>query len=212
MKLQLILEEVQDKTTADELSAEMGAALKKLGSEFEKNKEEAKDEVEQTDMQVNEALGTAAIIGMLLAAPKVVEIFVNAFVSLTRGFKKLIGRGQGKESESKVAAAIIKFTHKWHKAYIKAIKYILKWTGIFKKAGITDDAGQDKAASVVYYTIIAGFAVYSGIGAVKAFKTALSTPELAYAAKEFSIAGLEAAMATIKSGEIAEFIAKIGLK
>ena len=66
----------------------------------------------------------------------------------------------------------------------------------------------DKAATMLYYTIIAGLAVYSGIGAISAFKNAAS---VAAHAGSFEIGVLEAAMAAIKSGEVVDFMGSMGL-
>ena len=107
------------------------------------------------------------------------------------------------------AAQIIKFTHKWHKSYIKALRWILKVTGVFKKAKITDEAAQMKAATLLYYTIIAGFAVYSGVHAVQAFKTAVASA--GSAGGSFSLSALESGMTAIKSGEVVEFLGELGL-
>ena len=89
---------------------------------------------------------------------------VKALSKLIKVFKKVMGKGEGKDDPEGTAAKIIEFTHKWHKSYIKALRWILKVTGVFKKAKITSDANQMKAASMLYYTIIAGLAVYSGGG------------------------------------------------
>ena len=211
MKLQKILREVEDKAEIDALSNAMGDAFKTLGSELEKNKQAIAQDVEQSDASLNEALGAVAIIGFLLALPKVVELVVKGISKLTTVFKKLVKPGEAKQDPEGMAAKIIEFTHKWHKSYIKGLKWVLKATGAFSKAGIKDEAAQMKAAEVVYYTIIAGLAVYSGVGAVGAFKSALTGPA-ASSASGFSLGSFEAAMATIKSGEVAEFLGKLGLK
>ena len=124
-------------------------------------------------------------------------------------WKKIVKPGEAKGNEEEFAKNIIEFTHKWHKLYIKGIKGMLKLIGAFKKAGIEGDAAQDKAAEAIYYTIIAGLAVYSGIGAVSAFKGAITA---APHGGSFSLAALESAMAGIKSSEVTEFIGKLGLK
>lgn len=211
MKLQKLLKEVEDKVEIDALSQAMGDAFKTLGSEFQSKEKEIKKDVEQSDAKLDEALGAVAIVGMILAMPKVVELFVKGLSKLVSVFKKLVKPGEGKEDQEDMAAKIIEFTHKWHKAYIKGVKWILKLSGVYAKAGITDEASQLKAAEVVYYTIIAALAVYSGVGAVGAFKSALSGPASS-AAGNFSLGALETAMASIKSGEVAHFIGKLGLK
>ena len=79
----------------------------------------------------------------------------------------------------------------------------------FKKAGIEGDAAQEKSAEAVYYVIIGLLAVYSGVGAIGAFKGAVTG---AAHGGGFSIAALEAAMAGIKTSEVAQFAGKLGLK
>lgn len=211
MKLQELLKEVEDKAEIDALSSAMGDAFKAMGSELEKGKDAAKQEVESSEASINEALGAVAIIGFILALPKVVEIVVKGISKLVNVFKKFVKPGEAKQDPEAMAAKIIHFTHKWHKAYIKGVKWLLKVTGAFDKAGIKDDAAQTKAAEVVYYTIIAGLAVYSGVGAVSAFKTAITGPASSVASS-FSLSAFESAMATIKSGEVVQFLGKLGLK
>jgi sulfite exporter TauE/SafE len=63
-----------------------------------------------------------------------------------------------------------------------------------------------KAAEVVYYTIIAGLAVYSGIGAVSAFKSAAAGGA---AGSEFALGTFETVMASVKTTEVTEFLTKV---
>ena len=201
----------EDEKEIKDLDAAMGSSLKDLAAAFQSDIEAVKDEVEELpEKPLNEAIGVVAVVGMLLAAPKVVELIVKGLSKLVKLFKKLVPKGQAKTDEEKkdVAAKIIDFTHKWHKLYIKGVKGLLKISGLFKKAGITEPAAQDKAAKMVYYTIVAGLAVYSGIGAISAFKDAAS---VAAHAGSFEIGVLETAMAAIKSGEVVEFIGELGL-
>jgi len=176
-----------------------------------KSQEELQQDVDQSSPELNEALGAVAIVGALLAAPKVVELIVKSFRAVVNLFTKLFKPGQAKspQDQEEMATTIIEFTHKWHKAYIKGLKWILKTTGLFRKVGIKDEAQQLKAAEAIYYVLIASLAVYSGVGAVGAFKSAAST---AAHGGEFSLGAFEAAMASIKSAEVVEFIGKLGLK
>ena len=204
-----ILREEEDKKQIAAMDAAMGDAFKTLGSELEANKDEIQQDVAQSQGSVNEALGAIGVLGIVLAAPKVVELLMKGIGKLVGVWKKLVKPKQAVGQEEEFAHNIIEFTHKWHKAYIKGLKWILKISGIFKKAGITDDAAQSKAAEAVYYTIIAGLAVYSGVGAVSAFKAASAG---AAHGGGFSLAAIESAMAGIKSQEVVEFLAKVGLK
>lgn len=201
----------EDEKEIKDLDAAMGSSLKAMAAAFETDIEAVKAEVDDLpEKPLNEAIGVVAVIGMVLAAPKVVELIVKGLSKLVKLFKKLMPKGEAKTEEDKndAAAKIIDFTHKWHKMYIKGLKGLLKISGIFKKAGITEPAAQDKAATMLYYTIIAGLAVYSGIGAISAFKNAAS---VAAHAGSFEIGVLEAAMAAIKSGEVVEFMGSMGL-
>ena len=215
MKLRPLLENVireeEEKKAISALDQAMGMSFKAMGSELEKSEKELQQDVEQSNPELNEALGAVAIIGALLAAPKVVELIAKSFRGVVNIFKKLFKRGQASspEDQEQMANTIIEFTHKWHKSYIKGLKWILKVSGLFKKVGIKDEAQQLKAAEAIYYVLIASLAVYSGIGAVSAFKSAAAG---ATHGGSFSLAAFEAAMASIKSSEVIEFTGKLGLK
>ena len=215
MKLTVLLESIireeEDKKAISTLDQAMGMSFKALGAELEANKDEIQQDVEQSKAELNEALGAVAIIGAILAAPKVVELIVKGFSAVTKAFKKIFQPKQAKteEEQNQVANTIVEFTHKWHKAYIKGLKWILKTSGMFKKVGITDEAQQQKAAEVVYYVLIALMALHAGIGAYSAVKGAISGSAHG---GSFSLAAFEAAMASVKTTEVVEFGAKLGLK
>lgn len=206
-----IIKEAEDKAQIDALSQAMGAGFNVMGSELKSKEDELKKDVEQADVPVAEAIGVIAVTGMVLAAPKVLELITKGVSKLVQVFKKMFKPGQAKteEEQSEVAKKIIEATHKWHKSYIKGLKWIFKVTGLFKKAGIKSEAEQERAAEFVYYTIIAGLAVYSGISAIGAFKSAVSSSTVA---GDLSLGALEAAMARVKTKEIGEFLVKLGLK
>ena len=216
MKLQLILEEIlreeESKKQIAAMDQAMGDAFKTLGAELEANKEEIQQDVANADVneeKLHEVIDPITIIGIALAAPKVIELFAKAIGRLVAAWKRLVKPGQAKGSEEEFASTIIEFTHKWHKLYIKGIKWILSVSGVFKKAGVKDEATKEKAAEVMYYVIVAGLAVYAGVGAVKAFKSALQGG--ASAVGDFSLGGLETAMVAVKSTEVKEFLMKMGL-
>ena len=220
IKLKDLLKETIDDAEVKELENAMGSGFKGLEAALKSMEDEAREEVEQVDEsilegrldekgQLKEEITTLTIIGIFLAAPKIVELITKGLSKLIRVFKKVMGKGDGEADPEGAAAQIIKFTHKWHKSYIKALRWILKVTGVFKKAKITDEAAQMKAATLLYYTIIAGFAVYSGVHAVQAFKTAVASA--GSAGGSFSLSALESGMTAIKSGEVVEFLGELGL-
>ncbi len=205
-----IIKEAEDKAQVDALSQAMGDGFGIMGSELKSKEDELKADVEQADVKVTEAFGAIAVIGVILAAPKVVELIVKGFSKVVSVYKKLFKPKSAStpQEQADMAKKIVDFTHKWHKKYIQGVKWILKVTGLFRKAGITEESQQQKAAELVFYTIIAGLAVYSGIGAASAFKGVLSSGS----GGEFALGSFEAAMAGIKSQEVAEFLTKLGLK
>lgn len=211
----ILIEAEQEALTKDpevvELEKAMGDSLKALASEFSADKEELEKDVENADVPVNESISILAVVGMVLAMPKVVELLGKGMSKLIMVWKKLFKKGQAKTDEERedVAKKIIEFSHKWHKLYINGIKGMLKLIGAFKKAGITSDSAQTRAAEMLYYTIIAGLAVYSGVGAFAAFKAAATSAAHGHT---IALGTLEAAMATIKSREVTDFLAKLALK
>jgi hypothetical protein len=209
--LEQIVNEVEDKAQDDALSAAMGASFNALGREFKSNESEIKQDVENADIELTEAITAITVIGFLLAAPKVIELFVKGLGALINLFKKTFRQkgAQTPEEQSQIAARIINFTHKWHKMYIKGVKWILNISGLFAKAGIKGEANQNKAAELVYYSIIAALAVYSGVGAFSAFKQAAANgANIA----NMSLGTLETAMASVKTAEVASFMSELGLK
>lgn len=193
-----------------QLEKEMEASLSVLKTQVQSAEQvdEARKQVNEADIKLNEALGTVAIIGALLAAPKIIEIIATGIAKLVKAYKKLVGMKTAKTTDEQVDVAkrIIDFTHKWHKSYIKLLKFLLVKTGILKKAGFTTEADQMKAAEVVYYTIVAGLAIYSGVGAVSAFKTAVTS---AASGSQFALGTFETVMASVKTTEVKEFLTKI---
>ena len=88
------------------------------------------------------------------------------------------------------------------------VYYMFKMSGLYKKAGITDENTKMKVAKIFYYTVVAGLAVAAEIGAVGAFKAAASQ---AAHGGEFALGTFEGAMAAIKSGEVVEFLGELGI-
>lgn len=205
-----VLKEYETDEINADLEKEMKAALSKLTTSAKsiEVKEEDIDNVEERDLQ--EALDPISWVGIILAAPKVVELLAKAFGTLTSKINKYFKKGsQETDNESEIAKSIISFTHKWHSGYVKVLQYVLEVTGCFKKANITSNADKKRATEMLYYIIVAGLATYSGVGAAKAFKTALASKDIATAASSFNLGAIESAMAAIKSGEVKAFLGKV---
>lgn len=205
----VFLNEAED-TKVSDLANAMEDSFKMLRAEFKASEDEIKADIEQADIPVNEDVGVITVVGILLAAPKLLELFAKGLSKLVNVYKKYFKKDTANTPEDQVSIAknIIEFSHKWHKTYIKGIKWILQMSGAFDKAGIKGDANQTKAAEMLFYVIIAGLAVYSGVQAFSAFKSAAVTA----ASGDLALGSLEAAMAAVKSNEIRQFLTKIAIK
>jgi len=206
MKLKSILLEAEMDQIEKTLNQAFGDALRDLTNSAKSQTGELKVDASSVEEgQLDEAIGAMAIIGVLLAMPRVVELMakpISKFIKLSR---KLL-KSKSVQEEKAVAEAIIEFAHKWHHAYVKTIKWILNASGTFKKAGITTEDQKEKAANLVYYIIIATLAVTSGLESIHAFK------ELAHAGFEtgtLSMTALESALASLKTQEVAKFVKKL---
>ena len=209
-----------------DIEKEMGDGLKDL-EKLSKSKSDiaaAKADVAKVDEgQLNEVVGPALIISLILAAPKVFEMFFKAMdglrklaISLAKGVKmKDVPQG-------KAAAALIDGTHKWHEAYVKVIYFILWVTGLFAKAGYKTKAEKDKAAEFVFHIIVAGMAIYSGVVAIKGGMAIASAGTAGATAGHAAASGahaaspgftaLEAGLAALKTAEVKAFVIKLGFK
>ena len=206
-----------DKKEMADLEAAMGAAAKEMGAAFDAAQEDIEKEVEEMPEEelnerkkaLNEELTTIAVIGFIMALPKLVEIIAKGVDKLVKLLRKItkINPPKTEDERSKAAAAVIDFTHKWHNMYIKAFYYMLKFSGLYKKAGIKGQTQQMKVAKILYYTVVAALAVSAGIGAIGAFKAGVSN---AAHGGEFALGTFESAMSLVKSGEVMEFISALG--
>jgi hypothetical protein len=81
--------DAEDKKQIKDLEAEMGAVAKELGSAFDSAQDKIEQEVEKMpEKELNEALGATAIIGFILALPKLVEIITKSVSKLVNLIKK----------------------------------------------------------------------------------------------------------------------------
>jgi hypothetical protein len=196
-KAKVILNEVELYMAENDLDASFSIGLNVLTNE-------PIDECEPPNVKkVDEALTAVFLISFLLAMPNVMKILVKSFNLIYKGIMKLFG----KTVDTPVfIEKLLKFAAKWHKSYIKVLKKILKVAGIFKAAKLDDDEKQTIAAEVLFYTLIFGAAVYSGIGAADAMIKAIQQSSLLHG----KTAALEAVLTGLKSKEVGRFVSKFG--
>jgi Sec-independent protein translocase protein TatA len=171
---------------------------------------ESVNEVETKKQILNEAVGAAVVISILLAAPKALEIITKGMDRLVKTFKRSVGRKEAKteEEQSELAKRIIKFSHDWHGFYVKIIQFILRISGVYRKANIDPKSPQaEKIAKVIFIVIVIGLGIYGGVQSLKHFYNAFKG--IGQLGAEVGTGGLEAALTTIKGTEAKEFLSKI---
>lgn len=149
-----------------------------------------------------EAISATFIIAIILGLPSLLKTIVKTFGFFYKKIKKLFG---GKE-ESSVEQKLIEFSDKWHHAYIKVLRQLLRAGGVFKSAGIEEKDKQEKATEVVFYTIIFGFAIHGGFTTAKGIMKIAEHPTHLLHIKHVTMEGI---LTGIKSKEVTSFIQKM---
>lgn len=220
IKLKNILLEEDPIITSDEenkldaLAKSSANDLKKFAKSLSQDEvQEAKNQVNEAEVKkdrLEEAVGVTLVISLLLAAPKAIELFTKGMSRLVRGFKNLVGKKEAKteEEQFELAKKIIGFTHKWHDLYIKIVQFILRITGVYKKAKVDPKSPEaKKIAQVIFIIIVIGLGIYGGVQSVKHFYNAYKG--IGQLGTEVGTGGFEAALTGIKGSEVKDFLAKI---
>lgn len=220
IKLKNILLEEDPIITSDEenkldaLAKSSANDLKRFAKSLSQDDiQEARNQVNEAEVKkdrLEEAVGATLIISLLLAAPKAVELFTKGMSKLVRGFKNLVGKREAKtdEEQFELAKKIIEFTHKWHDLYVKIVQFILRITGVYRKANVDPKSPQaKKIAKVVFIILVIGLGIYGGVQSVKHFYNAYKG--IGQLGTEVGTGGFEAALTTIKGTEVKDFLAKI---
>ena len=167
---------------------------------------------EEEKQQLNEIEPISLTIGLILSAPKIIELLgklIKGAVSIFKKVKNKLGFGDSEDvsGENKATAWLEKNAHKLHDKYIGIIKKSVKLLGFASKVwkdpktGKVDDDKLKLVAEVLLLVsigIAAGYSFTGGIGALKAGHPI--------------VAALEGGLASIKSSEIANILSKVGPK
>jgi len=177
MELKALLEqlvlEAEDEATQAQLNSALQVAFNNLGTGFKKNKEDIEQDVQQAK-ELKESFTVAATISLLLSMPSIIKMIAKALSAINTLVKKLMKKSNQEEDQSKVLQMLLTAADKWYNVYIKGFMWILQTSGFYQKANITDKALQRRFAEVLYYTVLAGLAVHSGIQSIDAVKQVAS--------------------------------------
>lgn len=164
---QLVLEaqdQAAEKAEQEQLTAAFKTAFNKLGATFDANRDKIELDMQQAD-KLEESFTVATTMSLLLSIPSVMRVLGKAFSALNKLVKKLSNKSS-QEEESRVVEMLLTAADKWYTLYIKGFMWILQTSGFYEKANITDKATQKRFAEVLYYAILAGLAVHSGIQSI----------------------------------------------
>ena len=177
----------------DEIASAFGSSLSALQGQTDI----VKEQVNEADVELNEAIGSL-LISFILSAPKLIEIFGGLVKKIAKIFSK---------NKDKVTAGdgIIHAGHELELKYLKLLKLIIKVTGLGKKAGLKSEEDYDQAAKVLLYTILGVAAVSAGYATVEAVKSAI----LGKSVSAGVYGAAKGSLASIKVNEIIDGIKKL---
>lgn len=138
------------------------------------------------------------IISLVTAAPGLIK-------TLTGIAQKILVKFKMMNPDNNIMDSVIKLADKWHHMYIKVIQFAMEKLGLFKKAGITYPEQKKRTAEVIFYVLVFGLAVFSGVSTAKHIKHALDTAHFT----NLNMTTLEAVLTAIKSKEVIAFVKEL---
>ena len=187
---QVLLEEIPgpqaDEAELDALDKEIASAFTSGLSSLQGQVAEVKEQIEEADDKLDEAIGSI-LISLFLSAPKLLEIVGGIVNKVAAKFSK-------EKGEVPPGEAFIHAGHHLEEKYLSVLKKIIKVTGIAKKANIKSDSELDVAARVLLYTVLGAAAISAGFASAEAIGSALSGKGVSaatYGAAKGSLAGLK---------------------
>ena len=158
-KLIEAISDEQLKSDIKDLKKLFGQSFSDLGKLFNADSKMIKKDVEESPIPVTEEIGVAAVIAIIVAAPKLVNVFTKALSKFINSFNDTFD-SDDIELQT-IISSIDEVTGNWQSKYIDGIQHILKFSGIYKKANIARSE-QRYIAETILYTILAGFVVKRG--------------------------------------------------
>ena len=171
------------------LDQQLGKGLEGLASNFQKQAKAAIQKGKDQE-KVEEAVGVTFAMSIALAAPAIMTMVSGAAKLVNKSIKKI----SGNESEA------VKSFANWMRKNGDSLhhKYTDFFTAIAKNVFMVKDDRADEVGKAMYYLLVAGLAVQSGLAAKHAAQHA-----------HVPLGMMEGALAAIKSGEVGQFIVQI---
>ncbi len=201
---------IEEKLLLAELNGHFDSFIQEFSQVESLNESDSLTEEEK--QQLNEVEPISLTIGLILSAPKIIELLgklIKGAVSIFKKVKNKLGLGGGEDvsGENKATAWLENNAHKLHNKYINIIKKTVKLLGFASKVwkdpetGKADEEKLKLVAEVLLLVAIGVAAGYSFTGGVSALK-----------AGHPIVAALEGGLGAIKGSEIADILTKVGPK
>lgn len=183
MKLMHILLEAESEQKVDSVVSQLKSQMGDLIGDIE-------DTIEDKAKEQKE--GVATYVGVALAIPPILGLIAK----FGQGASKIVSKIMGKKPDDQSSAdkyfqQMGRIADELHHLYLKPLELALR-------PFVKDKEKAHKIANFIFHVIVAYMLINAGITAVKAIQS-----------KQLSLATLETALASIKGGEIKNYIAKM---
>lgn len=169
----------QEDELLSQLKDEMGDLIDNIEDTLEDKSKEQKEELTTT-------------AGLLIALPAILGLIAKFGKIATKTFKKIVGeKPNDKKEAEQYFARMGKLADDLHSLYMKPLEILIS-------KFVKDSIKAKKIAHFIFHVIVAIMFLSAGITAFKAIQS-----------KNISVATLETALASIKGGEIKNYITKL---
>jgi hypothetical protein len=162
-----------------QLKSQMGSLIRNMDTTLTAKTKEQKE-------------GVLTVVGLAVAMPAILGLIAKFGKTATNIVNKVVGKKPTEQGDAeKYFQQMGRIADELHHLYMKPIEILMR-------KFIKDPAKAQKVAHFIFHVIVAIMLLASGVTAFKALK-----------AKQLNLATLETALASIKGGEIKNYITKL---
>ena len=162
-----------------QLKSQMGSLIHNIDTTLDDKTKEQKE-------------GVLTVASLAIALPAILGLIAKFGKAATNIVNKVVGKKPTNQSDTeKYFQQMGRVADELHHLYMKPIEILMR-------KFIKDPAKAKKVAHFLFHVIVAVMLLASGVTAIKALQS-----------KEISLATLETALATVKGGEIKQYITKL---
>ena len=162
-----------------QLKSQMGSLIRNIDTTLTSKTKEQKE-------------GVLTVVGLAVAMPAILGLIAKFGKTATNIVNKVVGKKPTEQGDAeKYFQQMGRIADELHHLYMKPIELLMR-------KFIKDPAKAQKVAHFIFHVIVAIMLLASGVTAFKALQ-----------AKQLNLATLETALASIKGGEIKNYISKL---